>query len=131
MSTTETYLDLHRDTSAAMLDHEITDSRAWTRDTVHARDWTVPLPDAAIAEVMALAETIGRQPLPVTILSPDQFSVAGCRETMARVKRILADGIGVALVDRLPLDRLTKEQAIAADWVAGPAPTAPPPPKGE
>ena len=34
MSTTEAYLDLHRDTPVAMLDHEITDRRAWTRDTV-------------------------------------------------------------------------------------------------
>ena len=119
MSTTEAYLDLHRDTPVAMLDHEIRDARAWTRDTVHARDWTVPLPDAAIAEVMTLAETIGRQPLPVLMLSPDQFSLAACRETMSRVRRILADGIGVALVDRLPLERLTKEQAIAAYWVLG------------
>jgi alpha-ketoglutarate-dependent taurine dioxygenase len=125
MSTTENYLDLHRDTPVAMLDHEITDARAWTRDTVHERDWTVPLPDAAIAEVMALAETIGRQPLPVLMLSPDQFSLAACRETMARVRRILADGIGVALVDRLPLDRLTKEQAIAAYWVLGQLITTP------
>jgi alpha-ketoglutarate-dependent taurine dioxygenase len=38
---------------------------------------------------------------------------------MARVKAILQDGIGVALVDRLPLDQLTREQAIAAHWVLG------------
>src|SRR5215831_6248850 len=119
MSATEAYLDLHRDTPVAMLDHEITDARAWTRDTVHERDWTVRLPDAALVEVMALAETVGRQPLPVLMLSPDQFSLDVCRETMSRVKRILADGIVVALLDRLPLDRLTKEQAIAAYWVLG------------
>jgi alpha-ketoglutarate-dependent taurine dioxygenase len=35
------------------------------------------------------------------------------------VRAILRDGIGVTLVDRLPLDRLTKEQAIAAHWVLG------------
>ena len=34
MSTTEAYLDLHRDAPVARLDHEITDRRAWTRDTV-------------------------------------------------------------------------------------------------
>ena len=119
MSTTETYLDLHRDTPVAMLDHEITDRRAWTRDTVQASDWTVRLPDAAVAELITLAETVGRQPLPVLMLSPDQFPLTACRQTMARVKTILADGIGVALVDRLPLDRLTKEQAIAAYWVLG------------
>ncbi len=119
MSTTEAYLDLHRDAPVAMLDHEITDHRAWTRDTVQDARWTVPLPSAAIAEVLALAGAVARQPLPLLMLSPDQFALPSCRETMARVKAILRDGIGVALVDRLPLDRLTKEQAIAAHWVLG------------
>jgi alpha-ketoglutarate-dependent taurine dioxygenase len=119
MSTTEGYLDLHRSAPAATLDHEITDRRAWTRDTVGAADWTVPLSSAAVAEVLELAGITTRQPLPVLALSPDQFALPGCREAMARVKTILRDGIGVALVDRLPLDRLTTEQAIAAHWVLG------------
>jgi alpha-ketoglutarate-dependent taurine dioxygenase len=119
MSTTEAYLDLHRAAPVAMLDHEITDRRAWTRDTVSATDWTVSLSDAALAEVFALAETVARQPLPVLMLSPDQFDLRACRDVMARVKSILRDGIGVALVDRLPLDRLTTEQAVASYWVLG------------
>ncbi len=119
MSATREYLDLHRDAPGAMLDREITDQRAWTRDSVTAADWTVPLPAAAVGEVLALAETVARQPLPVLMLSPDQFPLPACREAMAQAKAILRDGIGVALVDRLPLDHLTKEQAIAAHWVLG------------
>lgn len=117
--TTAAYLDLHRQASVAMLDHQVTDRRAWTRDSVVAQDWTIALPDAAIAEVMALADTVACQPLPVLMLSPEQFSLRACREVMARVRGVLEDGIGVALVDRLPLDRLTTEQAIAAYWVLG------------
>ena len=119
MSTTEAYLDLHRHAPVAMLDHEITDRRAWTRETVRATDWTVTLGDAAITEVLALAATLDHQPLPVLMLSPDQFALGACREAMARVRAILRDGIGVALLDRLPLDGLTREQAIAAYWVLG------------
>ena len=98
MSTTEAYLDLHRHAPVAMLDHEITDRRAWTRETVRATDWTVTLGDAAITEILALAATLDRQPLPVLMLSPDQFAIAACRHAMARVRAILRDGIGVALV---------------------------------
>jgi len=119
MSTTGAYLDLHEAARVSMLDHEITDRRAWTRDTVTAADWTVALSGAALAEVFALAETLTRQPLPVLVLSPDHFDLPACREVMARVKSILREGIGVALVDRLPLDRLTTEQAVAAYWVLG------------
>src|SRR5262245_65860546 len=98
MSTTTTaaYLDLHRQAPVAMLGHEVTDRRAWTRDSVKAEDWTLRLADAAIAEVMALADTVARQPLPVLMLSPDQFSLRACREAMARVRAILEDGIGVS-----------------------------------
>jgi alpha-ketoglutarate-dependent taurine dioxygenase len=117
MSTTEAYLDLYRDAPVVMLDREIRDKRAWTRDTVTARDWTVPLGAGAVDEILALAEALTRQPLPVLMLSPDQFTLPACREAMTRVKAILDNGIGVALVDRLPMDRLTSEQATAAYWV--------------
>jgi alpha-ketoglutarate-dependent taurine dioxygenase len=116
---TTTFLDLHADTPVAMLDHEVIDRRAWTRDTVTAADWTVPLSAAAIDEILTLADIVARQPLPVLMLAPDQFTLPACREAMSRVKAILHEGIGVALVDRLPLDRLTREQAVAAYWVLG------------
>ena len=51
MSTTEAYLDLHRHAPVAMLDHEITDRRAWTRETVRATDWTVTLGGAVSGAV--------------------------------------------------------------------------------
>ena len=77
MSTTEAYLDLHRHAPVAMLDHEITDRRAWTRETVRATDWTVTLGDAAITEVVALAATL--------VASPCPFSC--CRPTSSRSRR--------------------------------------------
>jgi len=119
MTTAEPYLDLHRESPIVMLDREITDRRAWTRDTVAPSDWTVPLGVAAVDEVLGLVEQNARQPLPVLLLSPDQFRLSACREAMARVKTILTDGVGVALLDRLPMDRLTVEQATAAYWVLG------------
>ena len=125
MTTTEAYLDLHRAAPAAMLDREITDQRAWTRDTVSAKDWTVPLSAAAVAEIQALADTLAEHPLPVLMCSPAEFPLPACRAAMAQTKAILDEDIGVALVDRLPMDGLTTEQAIAAHWVLGQLVAAP------
>ena len=124
MSTTGAFIDLSRDdlsrgAPVAILDRAVTDRRAWTRDTVSARDWTVPLSAAAVAEIEALADVLARQPLPVLLLTPEAFALPGCRRAMAETKAILDAGIGVALVDRLPMDRLTAEQATAAHWVLG------------
>src|SRR5262245_14664249 len=113
------FVDLAVDGTVPRLGHEVTDRSAWTRDTVSARDWTVPLSPRADAESDALAGTLSRQPLPTLVLSPEQFALPECRAAMARTKAILKDGIGVALVDRRPIDRLTAEQATAAHWVLG------------
>jgi alpha-ketoglutarate-dependent taurine dioxygenase len=118
-TTTAAYLNLHTATPVAMLNHDVTDRRAWTRDTVTAADWTIRLSAAAVDEILALADTVARQPLPVLMLTPEQFELPACRAAMSRAKDVLEDGIGVALVDRLPLDRLTREQAIAVYWVLG------------
>ena len=47
MSLATKYLDLSEQSSPWMLSHQITDRRAWTRDTVSAADWTVALSAAA------------------------------------------------------------------------------------
>jgi alpha-ketoglutarate-dependent taurine dioxygenase len=111
------YLDIHRGAEGPRLDRVVTDSRAWTRDTVTARDWTVPLGGAALAEILELAESLTRDPLPTLLLTPDQFRFDASRAVMARVKSLLSEGIGVALVDRLPLDELSVDQGVAAYWV--------------
>jgi alpha-ketoglutarate-dependent taurine dioxygenase len=118
MITTERVLDLR---SAAdpplVLDHPVGGPRAWTRDTVRPEDWTVSVPPAVLAEIDALVDTIRREPLPVLVLSPDQFELRESATMMARVRHILEAGVGVALVDRLPLDRMSRDEAIAAYWV--------------
>jgi alpha-ketoglutarate-dependent taurine dioxygenase len=118
MITAESVLDLRRSAEPPLvLDHVVEGPRAWTRDTVRPEDWTVALPPAALAEIDTLVETIRREPLPILMLSPDQFDLGESAAVMARVRHILEAGVGVALVDRLPLDRMSREEATAAYWV--------------
>ncbi len=111
------YLDLHRGVDGPRLHHVITDRRAWTRQTVTARDWTVPLDDVALAEIRELAAALARDPLPTLLLDPHQFRLDAARAAMMRAKSLLSEVIGVALVDRLPLDEVGLEHGVAAYWV--------------
>jgi hypothetical protein len=111
------YLDLHEGQTDLRLDHTITDRRAWTRDTVTAHDWTVPLDPRAVAEIREVAASLARDPLPTILLEPEQFRLDACRAAMGAAKSILADGVGIAVVDRLPLDELGRDQAVAAYWI--------------
>jgi hypothetical protein len=114
MSTTGAFIDLSRGAPVAMLDQAVSDRRAWTRDTMSARDWTVPLSAAAVAEIEALAETLARQPLPVLVLTPEAFALPECRAAMARTKAMdgeTADALA-ALGDVMRDDRLWIEFTI-------------------
>ncbi len=96
-----------------------TSDRAWTRDTLSPSDWVVPLPADAVDEIEAAVQRLRREPLPTLLLSPDQFALTRCREVMAAVGRQLRDGIGLAVVDRVPVERFSAEENRAVSWLLG------------
>jgi alpha-ketoglutarate-dependent taurine dioxygenase len=62
-------------------------------------------------------EALDRDPLPLLLLRPDDFALDASRAFMRTVKRTIDDGPGFAIVDRLPLDRLRREEAVAVFWL--------------
>jgi len=102
-----------------MLEKPITDARAWTRDTVNPQDCIIPLGKAELEEISTMAEVIEAEPLPIILRHPDQFEIPALRAAMAMAKRQVDEGIGVAVLDRLPMDDLAKDTAVAISWVLG------------
>ena len=91
--------------------------RAWTRNTIASNDWTVHLPAAAIAELLAVRDEIRRAPVPLFLLDAKDFRLDACRATMDEVRRVTNDGPMFAVLDRLPLDEMTRDEAIALYWL--------------
>lgn len=112
-------LDLAGDGIATMLGHVVDDARAWTADSVGPRDWTVTLSKDALKEIDGMLAAIRKDPLPQLMLSTGQFELAACAEAMGKVRNIVNDGVGVAVLDRLPMDEMTIEEAQAVYWVLG------------
>ena len=100
-----------------MLTGEIRDSRAWRGAEVTPRDWLVPLPSQCVDELDAAVRQVRRDPLPTLLLSPEQFGFAACRELMERVRAKLESGIGLAVVDRVPVERYDLEENRAVCWL--------------
>jgi alpha-ketoglutarate-dependent taurine dioxygenase len=96
-----------------------TSERAWTRDTLSPSDWVVPLPADAVAEIEAVVQRLRSEPLPTLLLSPGQFALPRCREVMSAVGRRLRDGIGLAVLDRVPVERFSAEENRAVGWLLG------------
>ena len=89
------------------------------RDTLSPTDWLVPLPASAVEELEAAVHRIRREPLPTLLLSPTQFDLPACCEVMAAVGRQLRDGIGLAVLDRVPVERFSVDENRAIGWILG------------
>lgn len=92
-------------------------TQAWTRDTLTPRDWTVALPGAARDELLAVAAEIRRSPVPLFLLDPRDFALDACRATMAEVRRVTQTGPMFAVLDRLPMEEITRDEAIGLYWL--------------
>jgi hypothetical protein len=100
-----------------MLTNEIRDGRAWRRDDLSPQDWLVTLPPRGLEELETVLRQVRRDPLPTLLLSPDQFALSQCAEAMAAVRAKVSAGIGLAVLDRLPVERYEPEENRLLCWL--------------
>jgi len=97
-----------------MLDRVVQDQRAWRADTVSS--WAFRLLDDLLA---MLEGSIRKTRVPVTQLGLDESTLCACREAFRPVLDSLEFGLGFVIVDRLPVERYSLEEAQAAYWLTG------------
>jgi alpha-ketoglutarate-dependent taurine dioxygenase len=90
--------------------------KAWKRDELRPSDWLVAFPDDAADELNAVVERLRRQTQSVESLAPARFELAGCARVMTAVRRKL-DEIGLAVVDRVPVERYSAAENRAIGWL--------------
>jgi len=90
---------------------------AWTGETLSPEDGLLRIPDACLDELDRLICELRANPLPLVALRPQDFDLPQCRALMDEAKHVLEDGVGFVLIDRLPLDRWSREEATAAYWI--------------
>jgi len=103
--------------STTVIQIEFTGRAAWRRDTLVASDGILSLGPDCRDELDGVIAHLRANPLPVHLIVPDLFELPACRALMAAVRAELRDGVGFAIVDRLPLDAYTKEEAVALYWL--------------
>lgn len=70
-----------------------------------------------LAEIEAALALLRANPLPALALSPRDVEMPACAALMAKARRELDAGLGFAIVDRLPLDAMDREEATAIYWL--------------
>lgn len=100
-----------------MIDQPITGPSAWRAGDIRSEDYRVVLSAACLDEIRRLAEEMRSFPLPTVLRIPAEHDLPHCRTAMAEVSRILKRGVRFAVVDRLPLDELSADEATAIYWL--------------
>jgi alpha-ketoglutarate-dependent taurine dioxygenase len=100
-----------------MLTEKITGPQAWTRASISPADWTVELTPPALAELRAVLQELRRSPLPVLLLDPRDYALEACREVMARVRAATLSGPMFAVLERLPMEEMTRAESVSLYWL--------------
>ncbi len=96
---------------------ELERDKAWSGASLSSGAWLVPLPAACIAELDEVAAFVRASPQPIEALALEAFSLAACAGVMARVRLKLEREIGLAVVDRVPVERYGPMENRAIGWL--------------
>jgi len=99
------------------IDHVVAGKQAWRRADIRRDDWFFPLTPDCLAELRAIGLDVRSNPRPVEQIDLARFTLTACRAFMRRVQTALDDGVRFAVVDRLPLDEMSDDEAKAMYWV--------------
>ena len=100
-----------------MLECDASGAMVWTRDSLDADAGIVRLSDDVLAELEGVVSQLRATPLPLLVLSPDDFDLPKARTLMESVRREIQNGLGFALVDRLPVRDWSPEEAKTIYWL--------------
>jgi alpha-ketoglutarate-dependent taurine dioxygenase len=90
---------------------------AWRRRDIRREDYRIELSAACLDEIRRAVDEIRTHPLPTILRTPADFDLTNCRAAMAEVRRVLKQGVRFAVVDRLPVEELSKHEAEAIYWL--------------
>jgi len=100
-----------------MLESKVEGPKAWQRTTLRQDDWFMRIPDDAMSELHGVAAQWRNSRAPIASLTPAQFLLKACRVLMDKVRAQLADGAGFVVLDRLPMEDISTDEAIAMYWI--------------
>ena len=95
------------------------DRIAWLASEVKDQHWVVAVDEKALHELQRLGEFVQRNPLQNLQRTIADFELPACEEMMAKMRHILDDGVGFAVLDRLPMDQFDIDVWVEIYWLLG------------
>jgi hypothetical protein len=93
------------------------DRLLWRGDTLAPETGRIALPGDVEHELDRLVAALDRDPVPLLLLRAEDFPLDASRAFMSDVKRSLDGGPGFAIIDRLPVERWSRDGLRAVWWL--------------
>jgi alpha-ketoglutarate-dependent taurine dioxygenase len=100
-----------------MIEHPVAGPSAWRRADIRDEDYRVVLSPTCLDEIHRVVDDIRAYPLPTILRSPADFDMTNCHAAMAEVRHMLKNGRRFAVLDRLPVEELSKHEAETLYWL--------------
>ena len=98
----------------------VSDDRAWRASTIDdTTTWYYPLSEDCLSSFEAIIRDARRQPGSITEISRHASSPNGCSECLQPALDALNLGRGFAIVERVPIERCSVEEALSTYWLIG------------
>ncbi|MEJ0070842.1 MAG: hypothetical protein WDO24_21300 [Pseudomonadota bacterium] len=89
----------------------------WQRGTLERAAWRHALPAACVDELTATVRILERNPLDSFLLHPDDYPLDATRTFIAGRQADARQRCGFAVLDRLPIAALSRDQAKQLYWL--------------
>jgi alpha-ketoglutarate-dependent taurine dioxygenase len=94
-----------------------TTASSWAKRDLSEKDYFVRLQPVCGAEMRRVLTELRTHALPTVLLTPDEYRMPACLEAMTHVRKVLDEGRGFAIIDRIPIQEMAVEEAIAVFWL--------------
>ncbi len=105
------------DLSVPLPPEAMPDRLLWRGDTLAPETGRIAIPGDVAHELDRLVVALDRDPVPLLLLRPEDFPLDASRAFMRDVKRSLDGGAGFAIIDRLPVERWSRDGLRAVWWL--------------
>lgn len=117
MTAVQPSLDLTQATKGTRPPAPFANAKTWTRASLSPTTWTVPVGDDVKRELQAVVGQLRRQNLPMFMLDPAYFPLAASRAMVGKARQMLDEGHGFTILDRLPMDDWSEDEARRVYWL--------------
>jgi len=105
------------ESSPNLLDRDLAGGLVWAGRDLPPSAGLLPIGPEAAEELESTAALLADNPLPILALDPKDFALDACRALMQEARRMLLEGPGFAILDRLPVERLGREVTTQLYWL--------------